>query len=851
MKNMKKVFSYLLILIFALCSLFSQAEGKRAVFALDSSQPEGIKNIVIMIGDGMGPVHEESGRIFAGRDLAWDNMPYSGTSNTNSLSGTTDSAAAGTAMSSGVRVHNGLIGRSGANKDLKTILEYAGELGKKTGVVTSCELYDATPAAFSAKANDRSQYETIKASQVQSGIDLLIGERGDGYDAYASQIAALGYEYITDKGDLDQSALSYDKIFAPLPAIKPEQEMISGAEELYKLAQFSLEFLENDDGFVLMIEGAKIDKRSHQRSMAQMVYELMAFDKAVDAVLDWAEGRDDTIVIVTADHETGGLELLGGVNQSNILSGQYNVWNAWDGISSHQASHTSTPVSYYVYGGQSAYMNDSIIISDIFKIMYSFLRDVYEVLDFESDYHINNVSTTNDNNAVEIDRVDYSRISINMTTSSDLGSFGVELTPTVNPWPEVHFTFAETYPAGTKIRFDYYVKTSQSCAYAWNSKNPSTGAGMGELDSFTCSQRNKWFEAIHTFEYDFKEVWLWLYLECSDATQVDIIIDNFRVIPAFDVDDKFDFETGDQINYFKSVNPLGHDMHADFDIVSYDEADLDAPSGCGDYLLKVSPTHAACGYLLFEIHNGYVIPAGSTIKFNLYIEAPGSYNNFYIRYWDHSPDDVVNISNNTWHDISIDTSIDSGNGGNLAKYIYIFLRNRSVTPATNVKMYIDNLEIIEPDFVNDFEDESQLAFYESINPYGHTMHVDFDIVSYTGEGLTAPAGCGDYLLKVTPTHADCGYMLFKVNNNFAIPQGSTIRFKLYIAIPGYKNDFRITYADKDNVDFLESNTWHDIEIDTSIRGKGYYLYIYLRNRSVSPATNIEMYIDNLEIVIND
>jgi hypothetical protein len=470
------------------------------------------------------------------------------------------------------------------------------------------------------------------------------------------------------------------------------------------------------------------------------------------------------------------------------------------------------------------------------------------VLDIENSYHMFFINTPDNDNAVTINKYSYSDLAI--SPLSDGGNYAMKFTPTVNPWPEIHIMLKENFSAGFRIEFDYFIQSSVSGIYAWNYKNPTTGASIGELDRFENAYNNTWYHASHTINFDSSEIWLWLYLDgYPDVTEVNIYIDNFRVIRVIEdvFTGVFDFETEEQINYFKSVNPAGHTMNVVFDIVSYEDAGLTVPSGCGDSLMKITPTHPDCGHLLFEIHNNYIIPSGSSISFKLYIQAPQSASNFYLRYWDNSADDVRNLSSNQWYDIVIHTTIDSPQN-----YIYLYLRNYAINPATNLNMYIDNLTVITGWSMDDgfnFETEEQINYFNSVNPAGHTMNVVFDIVSYEDVGLTVPSGCGDSLMKITPTHPDCGHLLFEIHNNYIIPSGSSISFKLYIQAPQSASNFYLRYWDNsaDDVRNLSSNQWYDIVIHTTIDSPQNYIYLYLRNYAINPATNLNMYIDNLTI----
>lgn len=336
--------------------------------------PQQIKNIIIMIGDGMGPDQEEAGRRYLGGDLIWDSFPYQGTLITNNFYGeVTDSAAAATALATGVKTTNSSIRRDRNGNVLKGIMQYAQEDGRKTGVVSSKFLYDATPASFSGSANTRGDYGTIMPLQISSGINLLIGEASGGYDSYQTQIDEAGYTYIKD-GTLLNDNLDAEKILAPLPSIVPTATA-ENQIQLNTLTEFALNFLECEEGFVLMVEGGKIDERCHAADIEGTINELLAFNEAVKVVYEWAKDRDDTVIIVTADHETNGLYVYPDADSSNILDGTHISWFGGGG-------HTSTPVLYHSYGAKSNNVKelfDEILKlesdnTDIFKICKALLE---------------------------------------------------------------------------------------------------------------------------------------------------------------------------------------------------------------------------------------------------------------------------------------------------------------------------------------------------------------------------------------------------------------------------------------------------------------------------------------------
>lgn len=359
MKNYKNFLVFLLIIVFTFTSACNKSD--------DENHSDGIKNIIIMIGDGMGMNQEEAARIYAQRPLSWDSMDFKGEMVTHSLTGVTDSAAAATAMSTGVKVYNDVVQKDQTGNNLKGIMNYAQDLNKKTGIVVSETLAGATPAGFSARSMSRHNTNEIITSQIYSGIDLFIGEGTDTYLPYKNIMEEEGYTFISNKNAILNTG---GKFFAALPFINPEQSKNQYSAELSDLTSMAINILSKEkNGFVLMVEGSKIDHMCHARLIDQTIYETLAFEKAVNVVLEWAKSRNDTLVIVTADHETGGLELLEGVNADNILNGEFISWIPEPAV----APHTLANVNYYISGDLNSFMKSLIDITDIFKIMRYYL----------------------------------------------------------------------------------------------------------------------------------------------------------------------------------------------------------------------------------------------------------------------------------------------------------------------------------------------------------------------------------------------------------------------------------------------------------------------------------------------
>ena len=290
------------------------------------AMPKGkkVKNIIFMIGDGMGLEQLSTAWVVNNRHLnITDNFPYVGLQWTYSASKlVTDSAAAGTALATGSKTNNGMIATSPDGQPLETLSEYAKSKGKKTGTSVVCRICDATPAVFSTHAPHRDSLYNITAQFVDSKLDFLFGgglrwweNRPDGRDLTA-EVEAKGYTFVKTVEDLNAvqngpviALTSYMELPAALDRNGAHQASVVKA----------LELLDNKDGFFLMVEGSCIDDYCHANKVGYVVEEILDFDRTVGAVLEWAAKDGETLVIVTADHSTGAMTLQGGsINEQSI-----------------------------------------------------------------------------------------------------------------------------------------------------------------------------------------------------------------------------------------------------------------------------------------------------------------------------------------------------------------------------------------------------------------------------------------------------------------------------------------------------------------------------------------------------
>ncbi len=306
-------------------------------------------NVIFMIGDGMGYNHLEASDV-----IYIPTMPYSGSLITNNVNGeTTDSAAAGTALACGVKTENKYIGvLPDGETAVQSLTELAAEKGMKTGVISTDKPYGATPGAFTAHCNSRDDRESIVADQQRGIVDLMwFGESGSTWTQ--SEAESLGYTYVTDS----ESAFAVSNgertvgEFAQSPMYKGEKSSRYGENpSLSELTAKSFEILDNENGFFIMVEGAHIDKNSHSNEMETMIYAAQEFDRAVNEAVKFAEKDGNTIVVVTADHETGGL-----------------TKNADGTFSFTSGGHTNVNVPLYVYGSDTLITQGEVLENSDFS----------------------------------------------------------------------------------------------------------------------------------------------------------------------------------------------------------------------------------------------------------------------------------------------------------------------------------------------------------------------------------------------------------------------------------------------------------------------------------------------------
>ncbi|WP_308638183.1 alkaline phosphatase [Paenibacillus silvisoli] len=302
------------------------------------------KNVILFVGDGMGAAARDAIRLATVGEkgnLEMDSMPFVGMIHTSSTVPVTDSAASATAYASGVKTYNGAIGMDANKKPVKTIMEYAKGAGKSTGVVTTSQVTDATGAAFGAHVEDRSKQSDIALQYLtQSKVDVLLGggedfwypagnpgkfqdepaedpsEKSKGTQGnLIDKAKKLGYTYVTNKTDMQKA--KGGKLLGLFANEEMFQQREEGKGDIYNpvvslpdMTKKAIDTLSaNKKGFFLMVEEEGTDEFAHANNAKMTIKAGQQLDSAVQVAKDFAKKNKDTLVLVLADHETGGFSI--------------------------------------------------------------------------------------------------------------------------------------------------------------------------------------------------------------------------------------------------------------------------------------------------------------------------------------------------------------------------------------------------------------------------------------------------------------------------------------------------------------------------------------------------------------
>lgn len=294
------------------------------------NQGKTAKNLILMIGDGMGLTQISAGIYENDNFLNFEKFPVTGLMKTHSYDNlVTDSAAGGTAMACGVKTYNNGVGVDKDGIPVKSILEEAEEKDMMTGVVVTSALVNATPATFMAHQKLRAFTEPIAEEIANSGVDFLVGGGKKYFDRRNSdernlldEMESKGYqvENFINNQRIQDVRPKPGKKFIYFTADDDPLTKITGRDYLPYASLMGAEYLKSssDNGFFMMIEGSQIDLGGHATNFKYVMSELKDFDEAIKRILKFAEKDGETLVVVTADHETGGLTIKEGSKLNKI-----------------------------------------------------------------------------------------------------------------------------------------------------------------------------------------------------------------------------------------------------------------------------------------------------------------------------------------------------------------------------------------------------------------------------------------------------------------------------------------------------------------------------------------------------
>jgi alkaline phosphatase len=327
-----------------------------------------VKNVILLIGDGMGLAQIYAG--FTGNRgqlnlLQMRNIGFSKTYSADSY--ITDSAGGGTAMATGHKTNNRYIGVDATGVRLNPIPDIIAPKGYKSALISAGDITDATPAAFYGHVPERSLEDSIAADFLSSPVSIMIGggakhfnERKDRLDV-AAQLRTKGYVFSTRLEDLDTIRSSKYIVLDK----RAELSMLSGRGNFltHSLEKSIATLRQNNKGFFVMAEGAQIDYGGHVNNMSYVTTEMMDFDAAIGAAMKFADEDGHTLVIVTADHETGGLSLLDGNISHGYVDGNFS-----------SNDHSAVMVPVFAYGPHSLDFRGVYENTEIFAKIIALLK---------------------------------------------------------------------------------------------------------------------------------------------------------------------------------------------------------------------------------------------------------------------------------------------------------------------------------------------------------------------------------------------------------------------------------------------------------------------------------------------
>ena len=331
-----------------------------AVEKIQAPKGKKVRNVILMIGDGMSLMHIQAAWTCNRGKLWLENAQFTGLSKTpasNRL--VTDSGSGGTSLATGYKTLYHAVGVDPQGKPLESLVSLAKKNGRNAGIAVTCRLWDATPCDFCCHIIDRDKEQELAADYVNANRDFAFGggakyflHRKDGRNIF-KELEAKGYHIARSVDDMmswkkgKMFCVPYD-VDTPLPDERGDLLAKASLKGLSLLNQ-------NKKGFFMMIEGSQLDDYGHFNQLDMLMKETLDFDHTIGEVFKWAAADGETLVVVTADHETGGLTVLGGDLKAGRVECNFST-----------KDHSGTMVPVYAFGPGSENFTGFMDNTDIF-----------------------------------------------------------------------------------------------------------------------------------------------------------------------------------------------------------------------------------------------------------------------------------------------------------------------------------------------------------------------------------------------------------------------------------------------------------------------------------------------------
>lgn len=320
-----------------------------------------VKNVILLIGDGMGLAQIHAGLIANHGDLNISRIKTIGFSQTAAANaGNTDSAAGATAMATGEKTNNRYIGMGTDDRNRTNLVDTLFAFGIKSGIISVGDITDATPAAFYAHQTERTQSNEIAADLLTSKAEILVGSNQKAFvnnkdGNLIDKLSKAGFALSKNLRDFSKQTAGKQLVLLP---DEDTRSILKGRSDVLKQSLLKTADIlgKNTKGFFIMAEGAQIDHGGHANDLPYVVTEMHDFDKTIEAALRFADKDGETLVIITADHETGGLTLLDAEAKDGKITGHFST-----------DDHTNIMVPVFAYGPQSAEFRGMYPNTEIFK----------------------------------------------------------------------------------------------------------------------------------------------------------------------------------------------------------------------------------------------------------------------------------------------------------------------------------------------------------------------------------------------------------------------------------------------------------------------------------------------------